>query len=77
MKLGEIGLVSADAADLREALTNLIFNAIDAMPNGGTITLRTTAQKDHVAVEISDTGTGMSDEVREQCLEPFFTTKGE
>lgn len=77
MKLGEIGLVSADAADLREALTNLIFNAIDAMPNGGTITLRTIAQKDHVAVEISDTGTGMSDEVREQCLEPFFTTKGE
>jgi signal transduction histidine kinase len=77
MELGETGLVSADAADLREALTNLIFNAIDAMPDGGTITLRTIAEKNHVVVEISDTGIGMTDEVREQCLEPFFTTKGE
>ncbi len=72
-----IGLISGDAAALREVLTNLIFNAVDAMPGGGTITLRTLAREDAVVVEVSDTGSGMSDEVRERCLEPFFTTKGE
>ncbi len=74
---GEIGFISGDPAALREALTNLIFNAVDAMPEGGTITLRTLVKENEVVVEISDTGTGMSDEVRERCLEPFFTTKGE
>jgi CheY-like chemotaxis protein len=61
---------------LRELLTNLIFNALDAMPEGGTITLRTTGDQEAVRIEVSDTGTGMSEEVRERCLEPFFTTKG-
>lgn len=74
---GEIGFISGDPAALREALTNLIFNAVDAMPEGGTITLRTLKRENDVVVEISDTGAGMSDEVRERCLEPFFTTKGE
>ena len=73
----DLGFVSADAAELREALTNLVFNAVDAMPEGGTITLRTVAAENDIIVEISDTGVGMSDEVRERCLEPFFTTKGE
>jgi signal transduction histidine kinase len=77
VELDEIGLISGDAAELREVLTNMIFNAVDAMPDGGTITLRTIATHNHVAVEISDTGTGMSDDVRERCLEPFFTTKGD
>lgn len=76
-EFGEIGFVSGDAAALREALTNLIFNAVDAMPGGGTITLRTAASGKDVLVKISDTGNGMSDEVRERCLEPFFTTKGD
>jgi signal transduction histidine kinase len=73
---GDIPCVAGDAAELREVLTNLIFNAVDALPQGGTITLRTRCDGEAVAFEISDTGTGMSEEVRQRCLEPFFTTKG-
>jgi signal transduction histidine kinase len=74
--LGEIGFVSGDPASLREMLTNLIFNAVDALPSGGGITLRSVAARDAVRIEVADTGTGMTDAVREKCLEPFFTTKG-
>ncbi len=64
--------------EIRDALTNLIFNAIDAMPEGGTLTLRSRAtQSDRVCVEVSDTGLGMDETTRTRCLEPFFTTKGE
>ena len=73
----KVPLIEGDAAELREVLTNLIFNAVDAMPQGGRITLRTTAENGHVVLEVSDTGTGMSESVRQRCLEPFFTTKGE
>ncbi len=66
----------ADESELREVLTNLIFNAVDAMPHGGTITFHTSADKSHAILEISDTGTGMTEEVRHRCFEPFFTTKG-
>jgi nitrogen fixation negative regulator NifL len=75
--LGEIDPVIGNAADLREALTNLIFNAVDAMPHGGTMTLRTRPASPQVTLEVSDTGLGMTEEVRRRCLEPFFTTKGE
>jgi PAS domain S-box-containing protein len=72
-------------SEIRDSLTNLIFNAVDAMPHGGTLRLRTrtirTAQDEEtarsVAVEVSDTGVGMDEETRRRCLEPFFTTKGE
>lgn len=74
--LGNIGFVSGDPASLREMLTNLIFNAVDAMPDGGTITVRSGGTDEEVRIELADTGVGMSDEVRERCLEPFFTTKG-
>jgi CheY-like chemotaxis protein/anti-sigma regulatory factor (Ser/Thr protein kinase) len=65
--------------EMRDALTNLLLNALDAMPEGGTVTLRTRvdARDDHVIVETSDTGVGMSETTRSRCLEPFFTTKGE
>src|SRR5581483_861232 len=67
--------------ELREALTNLIFNAVDAMPSGGALTLRTCAmgedQLRRVNLEIIDTGVGMDADTRRRCLEPFFTTKGE
>jgi len=76
-ELGNIPKVVGNAADLREALTNLIFNAVDAMPQGGTITVRTRLDNSRVILEVADTGTGMSEDVRTRCLEPFFTTKGE
>jgi signal transduction histidine kinase/ActR/RegA family two-component response regulator/HAMP domain-containing protein len=70
--------------EIREALTNLIFNAVDAMPDGGTVTLRTRYAAElndgsgpHVLVEVADTGTGMDEATQRRCLEPFFTTKGE
>jgi signal transduction histidine kinase len=72
--------------EIRDALTNLVFNAVDAMPNGGVIEVRTSvrsvttkegAPTREVCLEVSDTGVGMDDETRRRCLEPFFTTKGE
>lgn len=69
--------VSGNAAELREMLTNLIFNAVDAMPSDGVVTLRTSTEGDRVVVEVADSGSGMTEEVRRRCLEPFFTTKGE
>jgi PAS domain S-box-containing protein len=73
--------------EIREALTNLIFNAVDAMPSGGPLILRTTviveprSQASSVAqfvqVEIIDSGVGMDEDTKRRCLEPFFTTKGE
>ena len=64
------------AGELREALLNLVQNALDAMPGGGTLRLRTVALPDEYVLEVTDTGAGMSDEVRERAFEPFFTTKG-
>jgi signal transduction histidine kinase/ActR/RegA family two-component response regulator len=68
-------------SEIREALTNLIFNAVDAMADGGTLTLRTQvvdeASERRIRMEVSDTGIGMDEEAQRRCLEPFFTTKGE
>jgi signal transduction histidine kinase len=73
----EIPVILGDEARLRDAVTNLIFNAVDAMPKGGLLTLRTRAEGDSVILEVSDTGIGMTEEVRRSCFEPFFTTKGQ
>ena len=67
----------ASPSELREMLANLIFNAVDAMPHDGSILLRARKVGDDLRLEVSDTGTGMSEDVRRRCLEPFFTTKGE
>lgn len=74
---GELPMIEAAPAELREVLTNLIFNAVDAMPAGGTIAFRTYQDGTNVLLEISDTGVGMSEETRRRCLDPFYTTKGE
>ena len=72
-------------SEIREALINLIFNAVDAMPSGGVLTLRTRIAERSVGqtrlrsalVEVADNGIGMDEETRRRSLEPFFTTKGE
>jgi CheY-like chemotaxis protein len=69
--------VWGDEGALREMLTNLIFNAVDAIPGDGTITVRTRRAGERVVLQVADTGAGMSEAVRRRCLEPFFTTKGE
>jgi DNA-binding response OmpR family regulator len=68
--------------EIRDALTNLIFNAVDALPHGGVIEVRTSvlnsdAENPRVRLEVTDSGIGMDEETRRRCLEPFFTTKGE
>ena len=68
--------IVGDEAALREVLTNLIFNAADAMAEDGQITLRTRCEDPSVLLEVSDAGGGMTEEVRQRCLEPFFSTKG-
>jgi signal transduction histidine kinase len=73
---GEIPPVRGEAASLREVLMNLVMNAIDALPGGGTITIRTWTQHGTVHCEVADDGTGMPPEVLERAMEPFFTTKG-
>ena len=75
--LQDIPYVLGNASELREVLTNLIFNSVDAMPSGGSITISTHQASDGVALSITDTGSGMTESERERCLEPFFTTKGE
>jgi PAS domain S-box-containing protein len=71
-------ILGADS-EIRDAVTNLVLNAVDAMPEGGELTLRSFKEKGstRVGIEVSDTGLGMTEDVRARCLEPFFTTKGE
>ncbi len=70
-------LVAGDAAELRHVLTTIADNALDAMPDGGTLTFRTSTDGERVACHVADTGAGMSDEVRLRIFDPFFTTKDE
>jgi signal transduction histidine kinase/CheY-like chemotaxis protein len=69
--------IMGSASEIRDAVVNLIFNAVDAMPAGGTITLQTRALGNGASIEVRDTGTGMDEHTRRRCLEPFFSTKGE
>jgi CheY-like chemotaxis protein/anti-sigma regulatory factor (Ser/Thr protein kinase) len=69
--------VAGQESALREVLTNLIFNAVDAMPEGGRISLETSVEDDDAVIRVRDSGTGMTESVRQRCLEPFFSTKGE
>ncbi|HEX7077958.1 MAG TPA: ATP-binding protein [Candidatus Eisenbacteria bacterium] len=63
-------------AEIREALTNLIFNAVDALPQGGSIAIRCGSEDSVSVVEVADDGVGMTDDVRARIFEPFYTTKG-
>jgi signal transduction histidine kinase/CheY-like chemotaxis protein len=81
--LNAVAPIAGRPAELREVLTNLIINAVDALPKGGTITITTYDEHNaddtpgSVVVEVADTGTGMPPDVRARIFDPFFTTKGE
>ena len=72
---GQLGKVAADPDLLRRALANLVLNAIDAMPGGGTLTLRTRASNENIRIEVSDTGSGLSKEECDRLFTPYYTTK--
>jgi CheY-like chemotaxis protein len=72
---GDVPLIQGTEAGLHDIFTNLIFNAVDAMPKGGAITLRTETVGSQVQIVFSDTGIGMDEETKLRIFEPFFTTK--
>ncbi len=76
-RAGRGGLVNADVGKLRRVLVNLVSNALQAMPNGGELFADVDPEGDEVVIRIRDTGTGISEDVREHLFEPYFTTKGE
>jgi signal transduction histidine kinase/CheY-like chemotaxis protein len=79
--------IAGDPTELREALTNLVFNAVDALPQGGIITLVSRVEQApptndgpsprHLVIEVRDNGVGMDKKTLARCLEPFFTTKAQ
>ena len=75
LELGDIPSIQSSGSAWEEILSNLIFNAVDAMPEGGTLTLGTRQEEGQIVVTVSDTGTGMDEETRRRVFEPFFTTK--
>ena len=72
----ETPVVEGNASELREVFINILFNAVDAMPNGGKLTIQTRTNKKDVFVCFFDTGEGMSKETKKRVFDPFFTTKG-
>ncbi len=70
-------VINGASEGLREVFTNLVFNAVDALPEGGTIRLAARRRGEAIEVEVADSGIGMTPEVQAQVFDPFFTTKGE
>jgi len=77
LELGEVPHVLGNDSELREVLMNVMFNAIDAMPEGGVVTVRSFSSEGRVVVAVKDTGRGMPADVRNKIFTPFFSTKGE
>jgi len=71
----DLGLIRVDECQMKQVFLNLLTNAAQAMPQGGTLRLRTAQAADGVVIEVSDTGMGMPPEVQARLFEPFFTTK--
>jgi signal transduction histidine kinase/ActR/RegA family two-component response regulator len=76
LHVGSNAMVMGDDSELREVLVNMVFNAVDAMPEGGTLSLTSRTEGEQVIVEVVDSGVGMYPEVRSKIFDPFFTTKG-
>lgn len=76
LDIGSKARINGDAGELREVLVNMVFNAVDAMPEGGRLTLAARQVENIVELVVSDTGRGMTEEIRSRIFDPFFTTKG-
>lgn len=76
LELGRLPQVAIVPSEIREVLTNLIFNAVDAMPGGGDLTIGTRQEGECIRLWVKDSGTGMPPAVRERVFDPFYTTKG-
>jgi len=74
--LQETPPIHGSESEIRQAMTNVVLNAVDAMPEGGTLRVRSYQVGHWVCLQVADTGAGMTEEVRRRCFEPFFTTKG-
>ena len=68
-------MVKGDPAQLNQVIVNVVINAIQAMPDGGTLTIRTLSQEDWVSIRVEDTGQGIEEENKDKIFLPFFTTK--
>src|SRR4029079_14967620 len=76
LSAGDESFALGNASELREVFVNLIVNAVDAMPEGGSLKICCVRSGDRLPLRFADTGTGMKDDVREKIFEPFYTTKG-
>jgi PAS domain S-box-containing protein len=75
-KLSSLPFTLGSAAELREVFTNLINNAVDAMPQGGSIEFKTFRENSHILIKVTDSGEGIKKAIRDRLFDPFFTTKG-
>ena len=73
--MSSTNLLQADEGEIRQILLALIVNAIDAMPNGGTLTIKTQDLNENIHITIQDTGSGIAPQIRDKVFDPFFTTK--
>ena len=76
-ELGEVRPIVGTLQELSQAVSNLIFNSVEAMPAGGRVTVRTFTRGEHAVIEVEDNGTGMSSETRQRLFDPFYTTKAQ
>jgi PAS domain S-box-containing protein len=76
LKLSPLPITRGSASELREVFVNIILNALDAMPQGGCLSISSEASDSEIKVRLTDSGVGMSRPVRQRIFEPFFTTKG-
>ncbi len=74
-ELSPVPMVTCHAAKINQVILNLLTNAIDATPEGGTVTVRSSAEEDGVRIEVADTGCGIEPDVKDRIFDPFYTTK--
>lgn len=77
LNLSKLPPIKADRAMLQQALLNLVLNAVEAMPDGGTLTISSKMENSSAVVSIGDTGSGIPEEIKNKIFDPFFTTKND